>query len=244
MIVIPMAGQSSRFSEAGYTIPKYMLMARGNTLFAHSVAGFSEYFQDHSFLFICRNIFDTPAFVKTQCEMLGVKSFNCVVLDGPTSGQAETVALGLEHCSPSVNEPITIFNIDTFRPGFTFPTTSEADGYLEVFQGTGKNWSYVRPIGPNSNIVAETAEKTAISNLCCTGLYHFRNFKLFQRAYNGFISSENIPSWHRELYVAPIYNVLIESGYDIRYHLIQSSEVIFCGVPSEYEAFIAASHPL
>ena len=242
MIVIPMAGLSSRFSQVGYTIPKYMLTARGHTLFAHSVSSFSKYFQNHSFLFVCRDIFDTPAFVKAQCEMLGIKSFRCIVLDGPTSGQAETVALGLEICKTSASEPITIFNIDTFRPEFKFPTVIEADGYLEVFQGTGMNWSYVRPTARDSNRVAETAEKKAISNLCCTGLYHFQSLKLFQRAYNGFIDSADKALFHKELYVAPMYNVLIANGYDIRYHLIQSTEVIFCGTPKEYEAFIAASN--
>ena len=44
----------------------------------------------------------------------------------------------------------------------------------------------------------------------------------------------------RELYVAPMYNLLIRRGCDIRYHLIGAEEVIFCGVPAEYEAFLAA----
>ena len=240
MIIIPMAGLSSRFRDAGYTIPKYMLTAQGRTLFAHSVGSFSEYFQNHFFLFICRDIFDTPAFIEAQCRMLGIKSFRCVVLDGPTSGQAETVALGLEHCNPSLNEPITIFNIDTFRPGFKFPTSVEADGYLEVFQGTGDNWSYVRPKGNNSSSVAETAEKRQISIFCCTGLYYFHSINLYRRAYNGFVGSADFSRSHKEIYVAPLYNVLIESGGDIRYHLIKKSEVIFCGVPKEYEDFINA----
>ncbi|EOA0230274.1 capsular biosynthesis protein, partial [Escherichia coli] len=36
MIVIPMAGLSSRFKKAGYVKPKYMLEAHGKTLFSHS----------------------------------------------------------------------------------------------------------------------------------------------------------------------------------------------------------------
>jgi hypothetical protein len=46
-----------------------------------------------------------------------------------------------------------------------------------------------------------------------------------------------------ELYVAPIYNLLIRRGADIRFHVIDESEVIFCGVPSEYAAFLAAEEP-
>ena len=43
----------------------------------------------------------------------------------------------------------------------------------------------------------------------------------------------------KELYIAPIYNLLIQDGLDIRYTLIARNEVIFCGVPSEYVEFLA-----
>jgi 2-C-methyl-D-erythritol 4-phosphate cytidylyltransferase len=38
VIVIPMAGQSGRFARAGYDVPKYMLDARGRSLFAHALS--------------------------------------------------------------------------------------------------------------------------------------------------------------------------------------------------------------
>ncbi|MBD6989485.1 capsular biosynthesis protein, partial [Vibrio parahaemolyticus] len=44
MIIIPMAGMSSRFFNAGYDKPKYMLEARGVTLFEHSILSFKKYF--------------------------------------------------------------------------------------------------------------------------------------------------------------------------------------------------------
>ena len=45
MIVIPMAGMSRRFTEAGYTLPKYMLPAHQRSLFAHAVDSFRHYFK-------------------------------------------------------------------------------------------------------------------------------------------------------------------------------------------------------
>lgn len=241
MIVIPMAGQSRRFAEAGYTVPKYKLTAHGRTLFAHAVSSFSECFQSLPFLFVCRDIADTPAFIEAQCRELGVRSFQCVALAAPTGGQAETVALGLERCGCADDEPVTIFNIDTFRRGFHFPAVVEADGYLEVFRGGGDNWSYVRPLAPGSDRVSETAEKRAISDLCCTGLYHFRSAGLYQSAYRAFVHSQDMRGDLKELYVAPIYNILIRRGADIRYHLIPAEDVTFCGVPAEYEAFRAVN---
>lgn len=237
MIVIPMAGLSSRFFKAGYDKPKYMLPAHGMPLFDHAVLSFKAYFDSLPFLFIVRDVYDTPEFVKDRCLHLGIKSFDIVTLNEETRGQAETVFLGLEKVEDDT--PLTIFNIDTFRPGFVLPQiVSQSDGYLEVFKGEGSNWSYAKPESPESTRVVETAEKNPISDLCSTGLYHFNKAGDFKRIFN--LEAERPASeWQKqELYIAPLYNQLIKEGKDIRYNLIDRSEVVFCGVPNEYLEFL------
>lgn len=233
MIVIPMAGLSSRFFKAGYDQPKYMLPAHGMPLFDHAVLSFKAYFDSVPFLFIVRDVYQTPEFVKTRCQRLGIKSFDIVILTDETRGQAETVFLGLDNVTDDT--PLTIFNIDTFRPDFVLPQiASQSDGYLEVFRGEGSNWSYAKPESAESTRVVETAEKNPISDLCSTGLYHFRSAGDFKRIFK--LEAERPASeWQKqELYIAPLYNYLIKEGQQIHYHLIDKSEVIFCGVPQEY----------
>lgn len=240
MIVFPMAGLSRRFTEAGYQVPKYMLQAHGRSLFAHAVAGFARYFEAMPFLFVLRDVAGTRAFVEAECRALGLRDVRISVLEAPTRGQAETVALGLADAAVDDAMPLTVFNIDTFRPGFRFPDWDGApvDGYLEVFRGSGANWSYVRPAaGPGSRVL-ETTEKVPISDLCCTGLYHFRSAGLFGQAYRDTFAGGAAGAGLAELYVAPMYNALITRGHDIRYHLIERDEVIFCGVPDEYLSFL------
>ena len=239
MIVIPMAGLSSRFFKAGYTEPKYMLPAHGIPLFDHAVLSFKAYFETTEFVFIVRSDYNTAQFVESRCQILGIKDYQIVSLAADTRGQAETVYLGIEDCDDAL--PITIFNIDTFRPNFTLPNVAdEGDGYLEVFKGEGSNWSYAKPKSPDSNQVIETAEKNPISDLCSTGLYHFAHAGDFKRAFQ-LEAAKPISEWQKqELYIAPLYNYLIEEGKDIRYHLIARDEVIFCGVPQEYLDFINA----
>lgn len=242
MIVIPMAGMSSRFFKAGYTKPKYMLEAHGQTLFDHSVKSFQAYFSTLPFLFIVRNVYETETFVKEQAQKLGIKEFYIVVLDKETKGQAETVTLGfelLEQQRPDYQGPITVFNIDTFRPNFKFPEVSNrGDGYLEVFRGSGDNWSFALPEKEGSTKVIKTAEKNPISDLCSTGLYHFNRKQAYLDAYQAYVAKPQ-QEWEKgELYIAPLYNLLIEKGLEIHYHLIERSEVIFCGVPQEYTDFL------
>ncbi|WP_429090593.1 glycosyltransferase family 2 protein [Aeromonas rivipollensis] len=241
MIIIPMAGISSRFFNAGYTKPKYMLEAHGKTLFEHSVISFEKYFHEAKFLFIVKDIFDTPAFVKEKAHAMGIDDFHIIIISENTRGQAETVCLGLEKLASlgvDYNGSITIFNIDTFRFGFSMPEIADhCDAYLEVFEGEGNNWSFAEPKSQNSTEVVRTAEKNPISNLCSTGLYHFNHKKDFLDAFYDYLAKPR-DEWEKgELYIAPLYNNLINKGLKVHYHLINYRDVIFCGIPDEYVEF-------
>ena len=232
MILIPMAGESRRFAQAGYATPKHQLPLAGRSVFAHATSSFEAYFDSLPFLFITRA--DAVDFVAQQAAALGIAQTRIIALDAPTAGQAETVALGLLGAGVADDAALTIFNIDTFRPGFRFPDaawTQGSDGWLEVFRGAGANWSYVRPAEGDEPIALETAEKRPISDLCCTGLYHFRRAGDFHAA----LAAERAAPSMAELYVAPLYNHLITDGRRIHYRLIEAEMVTFCGVPQEYE---------
>lgn len=235
MIVIPMAGRSRRFTEAGYDRPKHMLPLYGRSVFAHAVGSFAGEFGRTPFLIICNT--DVEAFVREECVALGLTDVAVATVDHVTAGQAETVALGLTGCGVDGGVPITIFNIDTFRPGFAFPgdLPDGLDGWLEVFRGEGSNWSYVKPAAGPERIALETAEKRPISDLCCTGLYHFARADDFTWA----LEQERAAPQATELYVAPLYNHLIRRGARIGYDVIDRAEVIFCGTPAEYEGLLS-----
>src|SRR6476646_9211677 len=116
-----MAGLSQRFTAAGYDRPKYMLEAHGRSLFDHAVLSFRDYFDRLPFLFIARDVAGTADFVRARAGVLGIAEAQVAVLDQPTRGQAETVALCLGQANIDAATPLSIFNIDTFRPGFRYP---------------------------------------------------------------------------------------------------------------------------
>ena len=236
-ILIPMAGLSSRFTKAGYVLPKYMLYVKNRSLFNLAVSSFEKYFDSCRFVFVARDVFDTKTFIEQECLLMGIKNFEVGILPAPTKGQAETVFEGVKRANVPADEPLLIFNIDTFRPGYTFPEQIQQwDGYLEVFVGSGKNWSYARTESDNSTRVDETAEKKEISQYCSTGLYYFGTSGLFLKAYE-YNCSHPIND-KMELYVAPLYNHLIAWSRQIHIHVIGREEVIFSGVPEEYEQIL------
>jgi len=241
MIVIPMAGLSSRFKKAGFELPKYMLDAHGKTLFYHSVVSFEKYFKEQSFLFIGLDVLNTRKFIEKECKLMGLYSYQIVMLDRPTLGQAETVYRGLKLANVDTQEAITIFNIDTFRPEFRFPKEFELekiDGYLETFIGSGSNWSNVVPADKSLQTVKLTAEKQDLSEYCCTGLYYWRYCHDFCRIFENYQKKSLCDVQAGEYYIAPMYNELISKERDVRYSVIDKREVIFCGVPSEYRDFL------
>lgn len=240
MIVIPMVGRSRRFFEAGYTTSKYRLPLAGHSVFALAVGGFAAVAQQEDLLVICLAEDEAAGFAREQLAALGIARGRVVELPRMTLGQADTVSQGLAADATPRREPITIFNIDTFRPDFRYPSafdTHQVDGYLECFIGSGANWSNAVPVAPGSNRVARTSEKKQESEFCCTGLYHFASVDLFDRAYAAEQRAASAGQQQAaELFVAPIYNHLIAEGHDIRLEVIGSDEVIFCGVPAEYRA--------
>lgn len=230
-----MAGMSSRFLAAGYKAPKHHLTAFDKTLFFYAIAGFVKLFKTEKFLFICRGTESEREFVVTECRLAGLVNVAVVLLDQPTDGQAHTVLLGLEKlCVPDC-EPITIFNIDSFRLDFDHPAYSDTTSYIECFLGDGNHWSFAS-VDDNMRVI-QTAEKIRISPYCSNGLYHFRSCGDFKWAYRN-PPQANGTAESRERYVAPLYRALISRGDTVKCRLIENEKTVFCGTPSEYEAFL------
>ena len=190
---------------------------------------------------------EAEAFIASQCTQLGIVDHETIALASPTRGQAETVLLGLERLGSDVDsaESLLIFNIDTIRPHYVFPEFADAaDGYLEVFQGEGDGWSFVLPAATFGHRVALTTEKKRVSRYCCTGLYHFARASEFMAACRKAL--ENIDTYRMhwgEIYIAPLYNMLITAGRTVVYHETALRDVHLSGTPDQYAALLRLDRP-
>ncbi|MBT0881595.1 capsular biosynthesis protein, partial [Campylobacter sp. 2018MI27] len=170
-----------------------------------------------------------------ECKKLNLKTYMVIELDFDTLGQAHTVYLGLE--KSNIKDDILIFNIDTIRPNFQLPNEeflANCDGYLEVFEADGDNWSFILP--GTDNLVLKTTEKERISSLCSSGLYYFKNSNDFITIFQTMLA--NNETSRNEYYIAPMYNYLIKDKKSIKYYQIKQNEIIPCGTPNEYEMII------
>ncbi len=238
-IVITMAGLGSRFREAGYTVPKYMIDAKGRTLFAWSMESLGGYGTGNNYFFIVRKEDDAGVFIRKECEALGIRSFRIIEIDHVTDGQATTAMLAAPMWDE--REPLLIYNIDTYVENGEMNSGQLAgDGFIPCFKAPGEHWSFVKL--NEAGRAVEVREKERISDHCTLGAYYFKTCGLYQTLYREFYEEGRCKSLTgaegRERYVAPLYNYLITKGGEVRICDVPCEKVHVLGTPEELRAFL------
>lgn len=234
-LLITMAGLGSRFAAAGYTVPKYMIEAKGSTLFAWSMLSLKGFLPATRCVFVVRREDGARDFIASECSRLGIGPFEVVEIDALTNGQATTALLGLDHCDEQA--PIAIFNIDTHvEPGRMQPPRTEVDGYIPCFRAPGNHWSFVKT-GPDG-LAVEVREKQRISDLATVGLYWFSSPSVFRDLYRRHFTADGGGLERGEAYIAPMYNTMIAEGAKVAVAVIEYEDVVPLGTPAELDLFI------
>jgi hypothetical protein len=249
IIVIPMAGRSQRFRNAGYEQPKFMLPLQGATMFDHAVASFRRYFDTATFFFVTRDQGHAD-FAVDHARTLGIKETLTAIDPNPT-GLANTVFAGLAS-KPSVtlDQAVLIQVLDTFRPEFRLPEDvgrngfaefcltprkTPIDRFLQLPKEPPQGQSHVFPLG------------LSLARLRGTGLYYTpsaeRLMKAFQRMKEkgeracGFQQSFRKFGAPEEFVEGlSLIRSLHRLGQKTQLRLVHRDDVIFCGVPREYKA--------
>ena len=236
-IVITMGGLGSRFRKAGYTIPKYMIEAKGKTLFdwsMESLEGYRDAADRYVFIAMKDDAVDAESFIRGKCGELGLKNFEVIMLDYLTDGQATTAMLAEKFWHP--DHGLLIYNIDTYvEAGEMNSSELRGDGFIPCFKGEGDHWSFVR-LDENGRAV-EIKEKERISEHCTLGAYYFRTCGLYRDLYNEYYIEKQNAGVKGEKYVAPLYDYLLEKGGDIFISDVDPAKVHVLGTPEELNAF-------
>jgi len=232
-LVITMAGFGSRFRQAGYDMPKYMIEAGGATLFDWSMRSLSAFIEaGSSFIFVVRKADEAASFIRKQARANGISSYRLLELDTPTDGQATTARIAMEYVPREI--PLAIFNIDTgVTPYLLRPELAGGDGWIPCFRAPGEGWSFVRTDEQGSAV--EVREKKRISELATIGFYWFASAALYSSAYDAYYSFGGREE-RGERYVAPLYNQLIAEGSRVLVSVIPFEAVTPLGTPEEVTA--------
>ena len=236
-IVITMGGLGSRFRQMGYNVPKYMIEAKGKTLFEWSMIsleGYADCVNQYVFIAMKDNNVDVESFIKEQCAKLNLSEYHVILLDYLTDGQATTATLAERYWNPE--NALLIYNIDTYvEPGEMNSDELRGDGFIPCFQAEGDHWSFVRL--DDSGKVVEIKEKQRISNYCTLGAYYFKTCQLYKDLYDEYYSKTQ-ELVNGEKYVAPLYDYLLSKGGEIYISDISPERVHVLGTPDELQVFL------
>jgi len=232
-IVIPAAGDGSRFREAGYSShPKPLIEASGKMLLQWAVESVGV---EGKYIFLVRRDWDYPW---ADIVSKFVDNFEIIYVDEKTEGAACTVMLA-EHLIDN-SEPLIIANSDQYIEWdrdlfFDSINLAEADGGVLGFESCHPKWSYAKI---ENALITEVAEKRPISDFATCGLYYFKQGRFFCFGARQMIAQDK--RFKGEFYVCPVYNELISGGLKILpFHV---KRMYGLGTPEDVEAFVSRPH--
>lgn len=208
-ILIPMAGEGSRFAKEGYTFPKPLIDVEGKPMIQSVVENLDF---DATYIFLVRKEHLVKYNgLRTTLERITNGKFKIVEVDGLTEGAACTALLAKdlinsdEELLIANSDQIVEYSAENFKLLKSF---TNVDGIIFTFNAVHPKWSFVKT--NSRGIITELQEKNPISNIATCGIYWYRKGNEFVK-YTEQMISKNIKV-NNEFYVAPVYNEYIQEG--------------------------------
>lgn len=234
-VVIPMAGEGSRFANAGYSFPKPLIDVNGKPMIQVVVENLHLDPNKCKFIFICR---DRHMEKYSLSYLLRAIAPGCeiVTTDGLTEGAACSILLAKKYIDN--DKHLVLANSDQFMEWnanvFMYSMIADdIDGGIATFTNSHPKWSYAK-LGENG-FVDEIAEKKPISTNATTGVYYWKRGSDFVR-YTEQMIKKNIRV-NNEFYTAPVFNEAIQDNKKIKIFPIKRMWGI--GVPEDLNYFLS-----
>lgn len=235
-IVIPMAGHGSRFTAAGYALPKPLIPLHGVSMIETVIANLAPRRRHHRFLFLVQRV---------HCERYGLDDRlrdaapGCEILtvDEVTAGAACTVLLARRMIDSA--EPLMIANCDQWIDADIddyLDAVDGLDGLIMTMHAEGEKWSYVRT--GDDGLVEAVAEKQPISDQATVGIYNFARGADYVAAADAMIGRGL--TVNGEYYVAPVYQLFVEAGARVGTWSVGAVDdgMYGLGTPEDLERFL------
>lgn len=229
-ILIPMAGDGSRFKVAGYTSSKPMIDVFGRPMIELVIQNLQSFKEDVKLNFICcvrRDNSDAIAFLKRN-------DIGMVLVDSLTSGPASTCLLAKSHIDNSL--PLIITNSDQFIFNFKMKEflnyCNDYDAVIGTFFSKSAKNSYLRL--NEKNLVTSVVEKVVISDIATNGLHFWKSGSMFVDSATKMIKDGRCAN-NGEYYISETFNYLIKDGSRVGvYHFNEHFPI---GTPDDLNTF-------
>jgi dTDP-glucose pyrophosphorylase len=238
-IIMPMAGEGSRFASAGWTTPKPLIELHGVPLFRRAIGSVAIEGVEMKYSFIVRQEHIDKQHIDSLIKAIEPDARVFSVLK-TTRGAVETCLVAEDAIDDE--DAIVVMDCDLeFRSkrynelvaNALSVAADEADGgALVSFESDNPRYSYAQI--DEDGCVLRTAEKEPISNHALCGAYFFGSGKDFKRIAHQLL----IDGTHgkAEFYVSLLYNYLLAEGKTVR--LAPMEEYYSYGTPEELSRYL------
>ncbi len=230
-VLIPMAGEGSRFRDAGFTFPKPLIEINGKPMIQLVIENLNI---NAKYIFIVRKEHQEKFNIKSVLRVLkpGCK---IVEVDELTEGAACTVLLARDYIDN--NNPLLLANSDQYVDWDSSKTmynfiSKDIDGGILTFDAVHPKWSYARV--DKNDVVQEVAEKKVISNNATVGIYYWKKGSDFVN-YADQMINKNIRV-NNEFYVCPVFNEAIADKKIIKIENVKKMWGL--GTPEDLNFFV------
>lgn len=233
-IIMPMAGEGSRFAKAGWTTPKPLIELQGVPLFQRAIRSVAIDGVDMKYSLIVRQEHIDNQHIDVLIKELLPEARVFSVLK-TTRGAVETCLVAEEAIDDE--DAVVVMDCDLeFRSTRYNELVSDAlsvsadqadGGALVSFESNNPRYSYAQ-IDADGRVL-RTAEKEPISNHALCGAYFFGSGKDFKRIAHQLL--EDGTRGKAEFYVSLLYNYLLAEGRTVR--LASMEEYYSYGTPEE-----------
>lgn len=229
-LIIPMAGNGSRFAAAGYKTPKPFLPVNGRPMIEAVIEETCAAFPDITQVVLVAKA-DHVAHL-SRCTIS--RPVSVVLIDKTTEGAACTVLLGTKDLSP--DEPLVVANSDqTFAADAdnlkTLREVAPKSGIVLTFDGEfHKKWSYHCKHKSKARVVEKPDAKPEGDVRPTCGIYYFPSVQDFRNAVGEMIRLND--RVNNEFYLAPVFNYLPTET--LRFNVNRFAGL---GTPEDYETF-------
>jgi len=224
LIVIPLAGESSRFKNEGIFEPKWSLIVGGKTILEKSIESVLPSMREfENILFIVNTESEsTLRSIMVRYEFLNI---HVSTLDHSTMGQADSVLRGLKDGDYDLEDRLVIWCGDSAFEPTALNFRSRSGNWLATSMLEGDHWSFVELVNGE---VRQVTEKLRISNHASIGLYGFNSAREFME-----LNLTQVLDDYKEMYVAPLYNQLIKLNRRVDIIEIDCMKFLPFGTPRE-----------
>lgn len=238
-IVMPMAGEGSRFLKEGWTTPKPLIELNGQPLFKHAINSVTDKDIQMKYSFIVRQ----EHIDKYQIDK-GIRSFlpeaNLFSVVKTTRGAVETCLIAENAIAD--DDAVIVMDCDLEFRSKKFmeiikqilnkPIEEATGGALVSFESNEPRYSYAA-LGEDG-FVARTAEKEVISNHALCGAYFFASGRRFKQIAHLLLAE---PAFTKpEYYVSLLFNYLLKDGEKV--WLAPMEEYYSYGTPEELKRYL------